>query len=125
MFSFHATKLYHSIEGGMLIFRKTPPQLLANVEYNYGSVAVEVEEEFPLGRDGLYEVLKKYNVFTRRYFYPLITDLPCYRSLPVTDPLTLARGVTSRILALPAYHDRGLDDVHGICDIVECLAKPL
>ena len=189
MFSFHATKLYHSIEGGMLTFQdsgiksildylknfgfknevevvmpgtnakmnemqalmgsmilgyldelienrrkiteiyrerlsniagiKLPPSLPADVKYNYAYMPIEVnEKEFGMSRDKLYEELKKYNIYTRRYFYPLICDYSCYRSVSVKDPLTVARKVASRILILPIYCDLSLDDVQRICDII-------
>ena len=193
MFSFHATKLYHSIEGGMLIFpdagrKKTfdylknfgfenetevvmpgtnakmsefqalmghlvlqrmaaliakrkalteiyrqrlagipgirlPPPLADEISYNYAYLPVEVLPEFPLSRDALYDRLKTYNIFSRRYFYPLITDFPCYRSLPLNDPLTVARRVAERILTLPLYHELELDQVEGICKILRGLGE--
>jgi len=189
MFSFHATKLYHSIEGGALVFAdpgykktfdylknfgfenevevvmpgtnakmnefqalmgiqvlahmgellanrkriteiyrkriskipglKLPKPLSKNVEYNYSYMPIEVLPEFPISRDALYEELKKYNVYSRRYFYPLLTDFPCYRNLSCNDPLSVAKGVASRILTLPIYNDLGIKDVGLICDILE------
>jgi dTDP-4-amino-4,6-dideoxygalactose transaminase len=192
MFSFHATKLYHSLEGGMLTFQdsglkstlgylknfgfknevevvmpgtnakmnemqalmgsmvlgyvdklvekrqqiteiyrgrlngiagiKLPPVLPPDVRYNYAYMPIEVDEnEFGMNRDRLYEELKKYNIYTRRYFYPLVCDYSCYRSVSVKDPLTVARRVSSRILALPIYYDLALDDVQMICDVVTAL----
>ena len=80
---------------------------------------IEVDEDiYGVSRDGLYEELKKYNVFTRRYFYPLLCDFPCYRAVTVEDSLSVARSVASRILTLPIYYDLSLDDVQKICDIV-------
>ena len=65
---------------------------------------IEVDEqEFGMSRDALYEKLKEWNVFTRRYFYPLICDYPCYRSIPVNGSLAVARRVADRILTLPIY----------------------
>ena len=194
MFSFHATKLYHSIEGGMLTFKDSGvkktfdylknfgfenevevvmpgtnakmnemqalmgsmvlgsvdaqieksrqiaalyreklkdvrgirfmPELPKDVRYNYAYMPIEVnEQEFGMSRDVLYEKLKKYNVYSRRYFYPLICDFACYRSVSVKDPLTLARLVASRILTLPIYYDLSLDDVDKICDIIIMLSS--
>jgi len=189
MFSFHATKLYHSLEGGMLTFQdsglkgifdylknfgfasevevvmpgtnakmnemqalmgsmmlgyldkliekrrkiteiyrqrlndisgiRLPPSLPADITYNYAYMPIEVhEKEFGMSRDELYEELKKYNIFARRYFYPLICDYACYRSVSVKDPLTVARLVASRVLTLPIYYDLSFDDVQRICDII-------
>jgi len=194
MFSFHATKLYHSLEGGMLTFQdsglksildylknfgfknevevvmpgtnakmnemqalmgsmilgyldkliekrrkiteiyrerlndisgiKLLPSLPADVKYNHAYMPIEVnEKEFGISRDKLYEELKKYNIYTRRYFYPLICDYSCYRSVSIKDPLTVARKVASRILILPIYCDLSLDDVQQICDIIIAISS--
>jgi dTDP-4-amino-4,6-dideoxygalactose transaminase len=194
MLSFHATKLYHSLEGGMLTFqdsglksifdylknfgfesevevvmpgtnakmneiqalmgsmmlgyldeliekrrqittvyreklkdvpgiylRPEPPN---EVRYNYAYVPVEVNgNEFGMSRDQLYEKLKEYNIYTRRYFYPLVSNFACYKSVAVKDPLTVARKVGERILTLPIYYDLALDDVQRICDIIIAIAS--
>ena len=85
---------------------------------------IEVDEqEFGMSRDELYEKLKQWNVFTRRYFYPLICDFACYRSVSVKDPLTVARQVADRILTLPIYDSLELSDVEKICEIMMFLAR--
>jgi dTDP-4-amino-4,6-dideoxygalactose transaminase len=194
MFSFHSTKLFHSIEGGMLVFREAglkglfdylknfgfknevevvmpgtnakmnemqalmglhvlkyldgaiqkrakitavyrdrlrevpgihlAPPVSGDVRYNYAYMPIEVDEkEFGMSRDALYEKLKEWNVFTRRYFYPLICDFPCYRSISVKDPLTNARRVADRILTLPIYDTLEVSDVETICDIISMLQE--
>ena len=189
MFSFHSTKLFHSIEGGMLTFQEaalkgvfdylknfgfknevevvmagtnakmnefqalmglqvlkhlggiiakrtritevyrsmlreipgihlTPP-LPANQKYNYAYLPVEVDEaEFGMSRDALQECLQKWNVYPRRYFYPLICDFPCYRNIAVTSSLQVARRAAGRILTLPIYDTLEISEVEAICDIV-------
>lgn len=103
---------------------KMVPVLPSDVSYNYAYLPVEVEaKEFGMTRDGLYETLKRYNVFARRYFYPLIPDLACYQKHQPIDPLTTARHVAERILTLPIYHDLELDDVDRICEIIETIQQ--
>lgn len=192
MFSFHSTKLYHSIEGGMLMFadpglKKTmdylknfgfenelevvmpgtnakmnefqalmglqlldhmetiiarrqkidavyrarlknlpgvhiPDRPPANVKFNFAYFPVEIDAAgFGMDRDALYTELKAYNVFTRRYFYPLVNDFACYRSLALKDPLTRARQAAKRILTLPIYDSLAVEDAEKICDILETL----
>jgi len=76
-------QLYHEVLKNVPGIRLVPP-LPAEVEYNYAYMPIEVDEDiYGLSRNGLYEEFKKYNVFTRRYFYPLLCDFPCYRSVPV------------------------------------------
>jgi len=83
---------------------------------------IEVDEEvFGMSRDAVYEGLKQWNVHARRYFYPLVCDYACYRSLSVRDPLTVARRAADRILTLPIYDSLDLSDVEIICDIIQSL----
>ena len=85
---------------------------------------IEVDEqEFGMSREDLYEKLKEWNVFTRRYFYPLICDYACYKNVSVNDPLTVARRVTNSILTLPIYDELELMDIEIICDIIKSLKR--
>ena len=103
---------------------KLVPPLPTDVEYNYAYMPIEVDEDiYGLSRDRLYEELKKYNIYSRRYFYPLICDYACYKSVAIKDPLTVARKVAERILTLPIYYDLALDDVQKICDIIIAISS--
>jgi len=81
------------------------------------------EKEFGMRRDTLYEELKKWNVYSRRYFYPLICDYPCYRSISVDGQLPVARHTADRILTLPIYDSLDLSDVERICEIILFIRK--
>ena len=103
---------------------KLPPPLPTGVNYNYAYMPIEVDEkQFGISRDRLYEELKRYNVFARRYFYPLLTDFACYKSVSITDPLIVARAVAERIMTLPIYSDLAEQDVELICDIIREIKK--
>lgn len=194
MFSFHATKSFHSLEGGMLIFRDTGlkgvfdylknfgfknefevvmpgtnakmnemqalmgihvlryhetimnkraritelyrhrlkdvagirfvPRLSPSIRLNHAYMPIEVDErEFGMNCETLYEKLKQYNVFSRRYFYPLICDYACYRHVAVKDPLEVARRVAGRMLTLPIYDELEPSEVEAICDIIQLLHR--
>jgi dTDP-4-amino-4,6-dideoxygalactose transaminase len=101
------------------------PEFPKEVRYNYAYCPIEVyEKEFGMSRDKLYEKLREYNVYPRRYFYPLVCDYACYKSVSVNDPLKVARRVAQRILTLPIYYDLALNDVQKICDIfIEICSK--
>lgn len=74
---------------------------------NFSYFPVLVEDDFPISRDALYERLRDQGVFARRYFYPLISEFPMYRSLPSAAPaaLPVAGKVASQVLCLPIYPD--------------------
>jgi Predicted pyridoxal phosphate-dependent enzyme apparently involved in regulation of cell wall biogenesis len=181
MFSFHPTKLFHSCEGGLLVFKDAAVQeklyelrnfaihgelsctdvgsnakmnelqalmgleclkkidaLLAYrqkvykayeevlvdcsevrlVSYSQNKAYVPVLFKDLATRERVYTELKeKCNVFSRRYFYPLLTDFVPYAygsgSCPVAEDLA------SRVLTLPTYFGLPLDDVRIIAENVK------
>ena len=64
-------------------------------------------------RERVYTELKeKCNVFSRRYFYPLLTDFAPYAYAKGTCPV--AEDLASRVLTLPTYYVLPLNDVKSI-----------
>lgn len=195
MFSFHATKLFHTGEGGALCFRD--PNLKARVDLlkNFGiksedevvmpgingkmneiqaalglSILGELRAErekrqalldvyteklskiegvsllpvipnsvnslqyfiiridekvFGNSRDYVYAKLKEYNVFTRKYFYPLCSDYACYSQLPSSskENLPVANRAVKEVLALPFYGGLPVETASQICEIIGGLKK--
>lgn len=78
-----------------------------NVEWNHAYYPIIVNETYPISRDQLYDVLKEENIYSRRYFYPLISSFSMYRHLPSASPqnLPVAEGIAQKILCLPIYPD--------------------
>ncbi len=87
---------------------------------NYSYFPILVEDNYPLQRDALYERLRKQRIFARRYFYPLISQMPMYQSLPSADPknLPVANSVASKILCLPIYPSLEKHRQEEIVDII-------
>lgn len=77
--------------------------------------------DYPMTRAALLERLRDAGIFARRYFYPLISDLPMYRDLPSAAPegLPVARDAADRVLCLPIYPDLEKDDQMRIIEIVQ------
>ncbi len=181
MFSFHPTKLFHSAEGGLLVFKDSALQeklfelrnfaihsetectavgtnakmnelqalmgllcleklddLLAHrrlIHAAYAAAFVDCPNIRLLShslnrayvpvlfkdfstRERVYSDLReKCNIFTRRYFYPLLTDFPPYIS--AKDSCSVAQDLSSRILSLPTYHGLSLDDVRVIAENIK------
>lgn len=193
MFSFHATKLFHTVEGGCITFNdpSLKPHIdllknfgiknenevilpgingkmnevqacigllnLQNIEkekqkravisrlyheelhnvpgirlvhlqpnetqsFQYFVIRID-ERQFGLSRDQVHEILKKWNIITRRYFYPLCSDYECYRDLPSSsrEKLSVAERVSQEVLAMPFYGELPLEDVKKICEIFKSL----
>ncbi len=195
MFSFHATKLFHTAEGGALAFNgqnlKKRIDLLKNfgikneeevvmpgingkmneiqaalglvlfdyiegerdkrrkiieayltllkdidgVHLNHADPGVKSscqyfvvridKKGFGRSRDEVYDKFKEYNVFTRKYFYPLCSNYTCYRQLPSSAPdnLPVAHAVVQEVLSMPLYGGLSLDDVERICAILKSFQK--
>lgn len=68
-------------------------------------------------RDYVNEELKAYNLFTRKYFYPLCNDFGCYTFDSSETPVAVY--VSNRILALPMYTELSLSEVEQICTIMK------
>jgi dTDP-4-amino-4,6-dideoxygalactose transaminase len=86
---------------------------------------VRVTDASPVSRDDLCERLKRFNVFARRYFYPLCSDFSFYRDALSADPrnLPVARRVAQEIVCLPLYGALGAADAHRICDMIEYILQ--
>ncbi|MBT8571647.1 DegT/DnrJ/EryC1/StrS family aminotransferase [Polynucleobacter paneuropaeus] len=83
---------------------------------NYSYFPILVEENFPLSRDELYERLKEKKIFSRRYFYPLISEFPMYRHLESSAHINIPNAIAAskKVLCLPIYPDLKEDEQRGI-----------
>ena len=187
MFSFHATKVFNTIEGGALCFRDASLVAKLNLLKNFGITGPEdveavagnakmnefcaamglcnlrhVDEEiakrtrverryrehlegvegltlldhqpgvrenhayFPVffedafgaTRDEVYATLQGHGIYSRKYFYPIVSDFACYRDRFDSAATPVARDRAARVLTLPMYGDLPLDVVDRICDAV-------
>jgi dTDP-4-amino-4,6-dideoxygalactose transaminase len=90
----------------------TPPDVTPNCSY----FPILVGPNYPLSRDGLYEKLRERGIYSRRYFYPLISTMPMYRHLPSAAPanLPVATRISQQVLCLPIYPELRGEDVAKI-----------
>lgn len=196
MFSFHATKLYHTVEGGALVMKDDHvkrridllknfgikneeevvmpgingkldeiraaigrimlnyveserckrirlhevyneefaevdgltlmPKVAPDVKLNYQYYVVRVDEKiFGRSRDFVYDELRKYNVFARKYFHPLCSEFTCYRQLNSSraENLPIANVVGQQVLSLPMYGDLHEDTVRKICALIKSFRR--
>lgn len=195
MLSFHATKLYHTIEGGALVYRDASytrlfdayknfgieseervsyvggnakmnefqaamgltnlphmrqlieerkvitqtyrrelqkvqgitgfyPERETGIEYNYAYFPIMVDPAlFGRTRDDVYFALKKKNIFTRRYFWPIITDFDCYKNQYQGVSLPVAERAGQQILCLPIYNGLKLETVEQISTLIAQMSK--
>ncbi len=88
-----------------------------NVESNYAYFPIVVEDEYGLSRNQLYELLKKYDIYSRKYFYPISNDFEMYANCRGETPI--ARDISEKVLTLPLYPDLSMDSVCKICKIIK------
>ncbi|WP_256740421.1 DegT/DnrJ/EryC1/StrS family aminotransferase, partial [Cronobacter sakazakii] len=95
-----------------------------DVEWNHSYFPIRVNDDFPVSRDALYEALKAENIYSRRYFYPLISAFSMYRHLPSAQPqhLPIATGIAERILCLPIFPDLTEEDQRRVVDAIRAQA---
>lgn len=88
---------------------------------NHSYFPLLVESDYPLARDELYERLKANNIFSRRYFYPLISDFPMYRGMKSArrENLPVAAHIAEKVLCLPIYPALEDSSVQKIVSIIK------
>lgn len=92
------------------------------VDHTYPYYPIRVNTaEYGMSRDELYFKLQEYDVFGRRYFYPLISDFPTYKGLPSASAsnLPVSTQVSKEIICLPMYANLELNEVEKICRLIK------
>ncbi len=98
----------------------------SDVDYNYAYFPVRINEKvFGRSRKYVYEELKKVNIYTRRYFYPLISSLEIYRTFNSSKPenLPVASQIAKEVLCLPFYPELNHETAVKIADFIKSLKR--
>ena len=98
------------------------PNCADNVKLNYQYYVVRIDEKiFGRSRDYVYDELRNFNVYARKYFHPLCSEFTCYRQLNSSRPenLPVANVIGKQVLSLPMYGGLSDDDVRKICAILK------
>ena len=90
-----------------------------NVTPNYAYFPV-VFNGYKKTRDEIYDELKNNDIIARKYFYPLVNEMECYKDFITADVVKtpIAKHIADRVLTLPLYADLSLDEVDKICEII-------
>jgi len=81
---------------------------LENVNHCYSYFPILIDSnQYGKTRDEVYHEFKNQNIFTRRYFYPLISQLPTYKGLESSQSgkMPVAEKAATNVLCLPIYPD--------------------
>ena len=103
-------------------------QLLADVEGIYcidrlnldrdncSYFPIVISEDYPLSRDQLFDKLKEHQIFARKYFYLLMTDLNIYQEYISFMPK--AKLLSEQVLCLPMYPSLTVEQVEVIVSFI-------
>ena len=96
---------------------------MPGVRHNYSYFPIFIDaEKFGKTRDELFFSMKEQGVWSRRYFYPLISNFPTYRGLPTSNKENLPVGnkMADDVLCLPMHHALTDNDIDRI---LNCIIK--
>lgn len=98
----------------------TVPAASEHSNSNYSYFPVLIEPDFRMTRDELYIELKRNNILSRRYFYPLISNMPMYRGIEsaAVENLPLSNDVSNKVLCLPIFNELDENDFSRIIRII-------
>ena len=92
----------------------------AEVVRNYSYFPIFVSSKFSITRDELYKKLKDQGIFARRYFFPLISDMPMYQGLSsaARSNLPIATAAAQEVLCLPFFPDLTNEQILKIAQLI-------
>ncbi|MEA5119330.1 MAG: DegT/DnrJ/EryC1/StrS family aminotransferase [Propionicimonas sp.] len=92
---------------------------VSGVEQNYAYFPVLFNPEvFGRSRDEVAATLARHDVYARRYFYPLTSQMSVFAGSYPVEATPIAAGIAEQVLTLPLYADLPLEQVDRICEII-------
>lgn len=112
-----AAKYRNALQGvpGISLLPNAP-----EVQQNFSYFPIFIGPEYPISRDALYLKLRERGVYSRRYFYPLISTMPMYKDFSSSDPanIPVATRIAQQVLCLPIYPQLADSDLERVIDVV-------
>ena len=101
------------------------PEMPQNATDSCQYFPIVIENNFPINRDQLYDKLRKCNILTRKYFYPICSDYGPYRNLESSsvDNLPQANDLKHKVLCLPYFGSLDSEIIIQICDIIRSFSR--
>lgn len=96
------------------------PKMPENTTNSYQYFPIVIDEDFVMSRNDLHLEFQKYNVNTRKYFYPLCSDYDCYKDLKSSriENLPVANDIKNKVLCLPFYGSLDSEIVEMVCAVI-------
>jgi len=93
------------------------------VDSNYAYFPVVFEDEFGASRDEVAEALKAQNIYSRKYFYPLTSEIGPIADKFEINETPVAKDIAKRVLTLPMSAWMDVETVDEICSIIGSVKK--
>lgn len=96
---------------------------MPGIRHNYSYFPIFIDsEKYGMTRDELFYAMIDRKIWSRRYFYPLISNFPTYRGLPSSNKENLPVGnkMADEVLCLPMHHALTDNDIEKI---LNCIIK--
>lgn len=92
--------------------------------YQYFVIRID-KNKFGRSRNYVYNRFKRYNIFTRKYFYPLCSNYKHYKNLPSANrsKLPVANSIVTEVLSMPFHGELSVNDIRRICAILKSFKK--
>ena len=94
---------------------------IQGVRHNYSYFPIFVDaEKYGMSRDELYFKMREYNIYGRRYFYPLISTFSTYRGLESSSEsnLSIATRIANQVICLPMHHALSDEDIQRTIELI-------
>ncbi|MBQ7725436.1 MAG: DegT/DnrJ/EryC1/StrS family aminotransferase [Lachnospiraceae bacterium] len=109
--------LYRERLSGVKGIRLCPER--SDVKSNYAYFPIFIDRDsYGMSRDELFERLKENSIGARKYFYPMITELDCYKNLYDSGETPVAHEAAEEVMTIPMYADLPEEDVERITGIL-------
>ena len=110
-----AAERYDERLAGVAGIRRLPVQPGVTRTYAYYPIVLD---GYRKTREQLFAELRANQIITRRYFYPLCTDYPCYRERFGCASVPVAARVAAQVLCLPMFAGLTREEVDRVCDVI-------
>ncbi len=99
---------------GIRIIEERPDQ---KPNYAYFPVFID-KDEYGITRDELFKRLGEKGIGARKYFYPMVTELDCYRDSYSSASVPVAKKLSDSVMTIPMYAGLSDEDVDKITEII-------
>jgi len=89
---------------------------------NFGYLPIMIFGHKSITRDLVYLRLKEQGIYSRKYFYPILTEFKPYKELGYKSSDTpIAKSISDRVLCLPIFPDLSEENIVKICSSINSL----